>query len=380
MDTIWIEESLCKIDRKMRASIERNKGKIPALSINGRYDDRADTSKDWRIDDGLCWWTNGFWGGIMNQLFALTGFDPYLEVVKESEKLLDKCFPSLFLGLHHDTGFMWQPLSVARYMIDGNEESKKRGLLAATLLAGRFNPTGFIRAWNDNEESKETNRGWSIIDSMMNISTLFWASTEIEDPRFMLIAEKHAETTMKNAVREDGSVRHITEYDALTGTFVREHGGQGYGEGTAWTRGQAWGIYGFSNAYCHTGRKDFLDTAEKIAAFFISHTPEDYLIPVDFLQPAEPHIEDSTASAIAASAFIELYRHTQKEKYLELSLNLIHTLDKTRADYSKDCDGILQRCTGSYHGKADREINFVYADYYYIEALLKLIGKAVEIW
>lgn len=380
MDRVWAEDRLSLIDKKLRTVIERNKGAIPAIAINGHYDNRADMTRTWNADDGLCWWTNGFWGGIMNQMYAFSGFDGYLEEEKTSEELLDGCLPSLFKGLHHDTGFMWLPLSVARYMIDGNEKSEDRGLLAATLLMGRYNPNGYLRAWNDNPETGVNTRGWSIIDSMMNISILYWASTELDDPRFAMVAEKHADTTMRNAVREDGSVRHITEYDAETGKYLREYGGQGYAEGSAWTRGQAWGIYGFANSFCHTGREDFLATSEKIASFFMNHMKEDGHIPVDFLQPEEPHIEDSTAAAIASCGFFELYKHTNKEEYLETAMKMLKALDKDRSDYSPDTDNILQKCTGSYHGTKDREIGFVYADYYYIEALLKIAGKAIEIW
>ena len=112
----------------------------------------------------------------------------------------------------------------------------------------------------------------------------------------------------------------------------------------------------------------------------MSHMKEDGHIPVDFLQPEEPHIEDSTAAAIASCGFIELYKHTNKEEYLKTAMKMLKALDKDRTDYSPDTDNILQKCTGSYHGTKDREIGFVYADYYYIEALLKLAGKAIEIW
>ncbi len=376
MDAVSI---LKKIDKKLMASIRRNKGAIPAVTLNGHYDNRADSNKEFGVDDGLCWWTNGFWGGIANLMYFWTGNPVYMDVVKEDEELLDRCYtPSLFPGLHHDTGFMWLPLSVARYMQDKNEESKNRGLMAATVLAGRFNPEGFIRAWNDNNGNKRL--GWSIIDSMMNISLLYWATAVTADPRFAKIATIHASTTMKNAVREDGSVRHITEYDPQTGKYVCEHGGQGYAEGSAWTRGQSWGIYGFLNAYKHTGKKEFLDTSEKIAEFAISHIPGSYHIPVDYLQPEEPAIEDSTAAAITASALIDLAKETGKKKYMEVAVRLLEVLDEDRSDYSADTDGILLKCTGSYHGTWDREIGFVYADYYYIEALLKLENKCLMIW
>ena len=159
-------------------------------------------------------------------------------------------------------GFMFLPTAVADYKLTGNARSRKTALHAANLLAGRFNPAGgFIRAWNQSED-KDT-RGWAIIDSMLNISLLYWASEETKDPRFRKIAMMHADTTKAHFVRPDGSVKHIVEFDPETGEAVRSYGGQGYKEGSSWTRGQGWAVYGFVISYLHTGKQEYLDTAKE---------------------------------------------------------------------------------------------------------------------
>lgn len=384
METMeWLEETLSKISRKMQSVRERSKDKIPATVIDGVHDDRSDAGTDWDIDNGINWWTNGFWGGILWQMYHYTKDQRYAEIAEISEEKLDRCF-DMYYGLHHDVGFMWMPTAVADYRLTGNEKSKKRGLLAAQLLAGRFNPAGnFIRAWNDNgPEERPSNRGWAIIDCMFNISLLYWASDTINDPRYREIAMRHADTAAKYFVRENGSVRHIVEFDPVTGDMVRDYGGQGYCEGSAWTRGQTWALYGFTISYQHTGKESYLRTAEKVADYFISQIPEDGHIPVDFDQPGTPHIEDSTAAAIAAGGLLELAALIPEKEtvYTDAALLLLKTLSADRCDFRPETDGLLTHCTGSYHGTKDREINLTYADYYFIEALLKLKGSDFKLW
>lgn len=379
----FLEDTTAKFERKFHELMLRHRGEIPAVAKDGRYDNRADADIAWSPDNGIAWWTNGFWGGIMNQLYALTGKKEYLDEARASRRIIDGCFLSEFYyGLHHDVGFMWLPTAVADYMLTKDDEARRRGLMAAQLLAGRYNSAGrFIRAWNDpTEKDSPSTKGWAIIDCMLNISLLYWASEELGDPRYRTIAENHAETTMRNFVRPDGSVRHIVEFDPETGRYVCDYGGQGMEKGSSWSRGQSWGIYGFVNSYRHTGRQDFLATAEKIADYVISAIPEDGHIPADFRQPRELVFEDSTAAAVIACALTELDRIVPGKGYGKTAFVLASTLAKTRADFSADTDGILQRCTGSFNGKADREVNFVYADYYFLESLLKMQKKDVMFW
>lgn len=378
----WIQKIYEKVERKYQQVRERSKDKIPSSARNGVHDDRSDCSREWGVDDGLNWWTNGFFAGILWQLYQASGEERYAEIARISEEKMDSCFLEYY-GLHHDVGFMWLPTAVADYRLTGNQISRKRGLLAANLLAGRFNPAGkFIRAWNDLGEKETSNRGWAIIDCMFNIPLLYWASMELEDPRYRQIAICHADTAMQYFIRENGSVRHIIEFDAESGEYLGSYGGQGYGHGSSWTRGQTWALYGFTISYLHTGKQEYLDTAIRVADYFKGRLNSEFLVPIDFDQPVQPALEDSTAAAIAACGYLELAEILKEngKAYFETGVQLFQTLTEKRCDFSEDTDGILLKCSGSYHGTSDREINFVYADYYYVEALLRLLDKRFMIF
>ena len=382
-DNAWIDEAVEKIVKKMDLVSERSRNKIPYTAQNGVHDDRSREDQTFSADDGLNWWCNGFWAGMLWQMYHAAGNEKYAEIARISEEKLDRCF-SDYYGLHHDVGFMFLPSAVADYRLTGNPDSRKRGLHAANLLAGRFNPVGkFIRAWNDIPGSQDDTRGWAIIDCLFNIPLLYWASEETKDPRFGQIAKMHADTVMETFVRPDGSVRHIVEFDPCTGEMVRDYGGQGYGQGSSWTRGQTWGLYGFLMSYRHTGKQEYLDTAKRIAHYFIANIPEDGLIPVDFRQPAAPLWYDDTAAAIAACGLLEIAKEVgdlEKELYERAALKLLHALCREHCDFSMDSDCFLTKCTGSYHNEKDHEMPIIYGDYFFIEAMLKLKGQDVFLW
>ena len=378
---LWADEVINRIRNKMARVSEKNRDKIPyTTDENGNYDDRSDRNRSWRIDDGLNWWTNGFWGGILWLLYQDTGEDRYARIARISEERMDRCF-SDFYGLHHDVGFMYVPTAVADYRLTGNEVSRKRAMHAANLLAGRFNPAGrFIRAWNDLEN--EDTRGWAIIDCMFNLSLLYWASEESGDPRFRHIAMMHADTVMQYFVRLDGSVNHIVEFDPETGEMVRSLGGQGYGEGSSWTRGQGWALYGFMISYIHTGKQEYLDTAKKVAHYCMACIPESGLIPVDFRQPEQPAYEDSCGACVIAGGLLELAGRLpapEQAVYRNAALRILRAIDGQRADWSDSCDAIVQNCSAAYH--ADRHhFTMTYADYFFIEAVYKLKNIGRLLW
>lgn len=377
----WVGEALEKVREKMQWVSEKNRDKIPyTTGADGSYDDRSDESRGWGMDDGLNWWTNGFWGGIMWLLYQDTGEERYQEIARISERKLEKCFDQYY-GLHHDVGFMYLPTAVADYRLTGNEEGRRIGMHAANLLAGRFNPVGkFIRAWNQNGDNDT--RGWAIIDCLLNLSLLYWASEESGDPRFRQIAMMHADTVLANFVRPDGSVCHIVEFDPESGRMVKSYGGQGYGDGSSWTRGQGWAVYGFANSYTHTGKKEYLEAARKVADYCIANLPESGIIPVDFKQPPEPAWEDSCAACVIACGLLEVARHvsdSEKEKYENAAVKILRAIAENRADWTENCDAIVQNCTGAYHSP-DHHFTMVYADYYFIEGLYKLAGIGRLLW
>jgi unsaturated chondroitin disaccharide hydrolase len=372
----WVSEALEKVRKKIKATAEKNRDRIPyRTDADGNYDDNSEARGD---GSGLDWWTNGFWGGTLWKMYEDTGDESYAEIARISEKKLEKCFET-FTGLNHDVGFMYMLTAGADYRLTGNKDSLRTLLHAANLLAGRFNPVGYIRAWND---VWGDNVGWAIIDCMMNLSLLYTASELTKDPRFANVAKRHADTVIKAFIREDGSCCHIVEFDPETGERMRSMGGQGYGEGSSWTRGQAWGLYGFVISFIHTGDKKYLETAVKIADYCKKNVPDNGIIPIDFCQPKEPALEDCCGACIMACGFIELAKQLGEEKgkdYLETGKKILKAIAEERCDYSLDCDAFVQNCSASYHSK-DHNMTMNYADYFFIEGLQKLADIGSFYW
>lgn len=374
-DLVWAQETLERTAHKLEKVAQRSAEKIPYTTVDGVHDDKSG-------DKEIGWWTNGFWGGIMWQMYTLTGKEIYRNIAEQNEKKLDADLMD-YEKLDHDNGFKWLPTAVADYRVTGNRSSKNRGLLAAGNLAGRYNCAGkFIRAWNDWPNSKVDRRGWAIIDCMMNLPLLYWASEETGDPRFSQIAANHADTAMKAFIRGDGSANHIVEFDPASGEMIKSYGGQGYGEGSSWTRGQSWGLYGFMLSYLHTQNNAYLETAERIANYFIANIPDSGLIPVDFRQPEDVKLEDSTAAAIASCGLIELARQKdgrQQKIYLNAALKMLQALTKNSFNWNEEEDNLLTKCTAAYHDEK-HEFSIIYGDYFFLEALMKLADKELFIW
>ncbi|MBQ6562379.1 MAG: glycoside hydrolase family 88 protein [Clostridia bacterium] len=364
----WVGETKDKLDAKMAYGLKKANevDYMPYSSENGQW-------KETHIG----WWTNGFWPATMWQMFRMTGKDLYREEAVRTEKMLDKALQD-FKNLSHDVGFMWLIHSGVRYALEKNPDSYDRVLYAAEVLAGRFNPNGFIRAWNG-----KGREGWAIIDCMMNLPILYWASEVTGDPRYQLIAMKHADTSMKAFVRPDGSCNHIVIFDPDDGDFLDNPGGQGIESGSSWSRGQAWALYGFTLSYLHTGKQEYLDTAKRVAHYFISQITDDWVPRCDFRQPAEPDIRDNAAGNIAASGLLELARmvpECEGRFYYEAALKILRAQEKTCADWTEATPAVFTKCTSAYHDLPGRHIQMNYGDFYFVEAIGKLLGEKLLAW
>ena len=324
---------------------------------------------------GNGWWTGGFWPGLMWQLYAASPDPLFLQEARRAEALLAEEFRR-FRELNHDVGFMYLLSCGADAKLTGDEQAGWDTLHAASLMMGRFNPVGFFRAWDGPDRV-----GYAIIDCMMNLSLLFRASRMTGDPRFANAAVVHADTALREFLRENGSVSHIVEFDPATGKRVREHAGQGYCLGSSWSRGQAWGLYGFTLAWKNTGHARYLDAARKIAGYFIPKIRPDGLTDSDFEQPAGEERVDNLAGAIAACGLWELHRETGAEEYREAALRLTDGLLDHCCDWTKARCGVLTRCTASYHDDgAGRHTNITYGDYFLAEMLGKINGTDPMLW
>lgn len=349
---------------KTSSMIEKIGDKSPHVAgADGQYDDM-------RYD----WWTSGFWPGLLWVMYDMTKEPQYKQAAwswddKLERKMLE---PNNF---HHDVGFQFLPTAVLKYKLTGDEAARRKGLFAANFLAGRFNLAGqFLRAWNQDK------LGWSIVDSSLNLSLLFWASEETQDPRFSHIAKAHASTVVQYFIRADGSVNHIVSFDPESGSFIESLGGQGADHHSSWSRGQAWALYGMANTYRYTGDSKFLHAAQRVAHYFIACLPEDYVPHWDFRasETLEGMPRDTSAAACAASGLIELAQllpPLEGSVYLRAAQRILLSLSKHYATWKKlEHEAILLEGTGHYPAGQNVNVSLIYGDYYYVEAIAKLRG------
>lgn len=370
MNNQWINEVYDKINNKLSVVAPRVKGKLPYTTSDGIYNNKLDSNPGW--------WTNGFWAGMMWLMYQATNNDVYKAAAEDSEKLLDVALYD-FERLHHDVGFMYHLSSGANYRINGNQNSKARTMLAASVLMSRFNLQGdFLRAWNG-----EANKGKSIIDSMMNLPLLYFASREYADARYEMVAKKHADKTIENHIRQDGSVVHIVENDPIHGGKVGELAGQGYSEGSSWSRGQAWALYGYALSYKYTLDSKYLDVAKQVAHYFIACVSDDYLPKCDFRSPKEPVIYDATAGAIAACGLLEIACHVldfEKSLYETAAINLLQAMEEKFCNWSNEEESIVVMGTERYDDPEGHHMPIIYGDFFFVEAILRLKGEEFRIW
>jgi unsaturated chondroitin disaccharide hydrolase len=368
----WLQAVYVKILEKELAVIKRTGLKIPyTTDERGRFTDQYEKNPGW--------WTNGFWMGILWLIYQETSDSALCESAENLELKMDSILYDS-LKTDHDVGFIWHLSSVSNWRITGNPEAKRRGMIAANYLMSRFNTAGeFITAWNHAERE-----GWSIIDTMMNLPLLYWAGKETGFDRYKRVAMLHADKTMENAIRPDGSVIHVIEYSLQDGSVVCLHKGQGYEAGSSWTRGQAWAIYGFMLSYIHTGEIRYLETAKRVAHYFLASVAAyDYIPPVDFRSPAEPKYSDTTAGAIAACGLIELARALdntyEADMYFTGAVKLLKALDEKHSDYGLESDALIHNGSEGYPPH-NVHMDIIYGDYFFLEAIFKLCGKNYCLW
>ncbi len=370
----WIDETWNKIDKKLSRVTIRSREKLPYTTINGVHDDKKETN--------VCWWTNGFWGGMNWLMYLGTGNEEYKKTAERSEELLDGALKR-YKELHHDVGFMWHITSGANYRITGNENSCVRNLYAASTLASRYNIDGdFIRAWNRDYY------GYSIIDCLMNIPLLYWASREVGDSRFQKVAMRHMDMALRDHIRPDGSVNHIVDHELDKVGVKQILAGQGYTADSCWSRGLSWAIYGAVLSYIHAEKAEYLEAAKKCADYFIKYCKVTNYIPVvDFLSPKEPVYYDSTAGVCAACGMLEIAKYVSQEEgryYTAEAIKLLQACDEHFCNYKDDEDALVLMGTERYpHNEQQMKgvhIPIIYGDFFFVEALCKLKGIDFLIW
>ena len=315
------------------------------------------------------WWCSGFFPGVCWYTYKLSGEEAMKEMaLKESAKLLDVSG----LSGDHDLGFQVLPSSGEAYVETGDPLYLKTIRAAATELAARFSPVaGVMKSWNGHKFTFPV-----IIDNMMNLELLTRASKLFNVPEWKEIAVTHARTTMRNHFREDGSCYHLVDYNPEDGSIIRKQTVQGYADESAWARGQAWALYGFTMMYRETQEEDFLQQAEKVAAFLLPRLEGRPVPPWDFDAPEESIAQDdASAGAIMASAFFELATLTKDsasaERYKAQAVATLKALcgEKYLAGEGEVGGFLLKHSTGHYPAGKEVDVPLTYADYYFIEAI-----------
>ncbi|WP_036646078.1 glycoside hydrolase family 88 protein [Paenibacillus pini] len=337
------------------------------------------------ISNELCYewgenndWIDGFYTGLLWLSYEYSGDDFYKQTaMQQLESYRHRLEHHIVLD-HHDIGFLYSLSAVAEWRITGSEEARQLALSAADKLVERFRESfEAIQAWGQADDPD--NGGRIIIDCLMNIPLLFWAHEQTGKVAYYDIAMKHAQKSLRFLIRGDGSSYHTFYFDLQNGNCLRGGTHQGFLDGSTWSRGQAWGIYGFAISYRYTKDPMYLDTAKRLARYFIEHLPEDHVSYWDFDVKVEDGTpRDSSATAITACGILEILDLVPPDDadraYLQEALMQMMTslVDNYSTQNIPNVEGLLQH--GSYHVRGNQAPDnyMIWGDYYYLEALVRM--------
>ncbi|MDB5119816.1 MAG: glucuronyl hydrolase [Sphingobacteriales bacterium] len=358
------------VDKQLKLSAQQYKGMLKEFQDTKYFPQSVNKDGSYKKKTSE-WWCTGFFSGSLWNLYDYTK-DQELKsgAIKWTEALEKEQYNK---GTH-DLGFMLYCSYGNGYRLTKNEAYKPILLQGAESLSTRFDPkVGVIKSWENFKEFKYP----VIIDNMMNLEFLFWASKVSGNNKYRDLSIVHADNTLKNHFRPDNSSYHVIAYDSV-GNVLAKKTAQGAADNSAWARGQAWGLYGYTVMYRETKQKRYLDQAVKIANFYINHPnmPKDKVPYWDFNAPDIPNEErDASAAAISASALLELSKYVKKDlgkKYNSFAEDVLVSLSSP--EYfaaSGNNNFILKHSTGHKPAKSEIDTPIIYADYYYIEALLR---------
>lgn len=353
-------------------SLALNENKIPRTEENGKivwatkYSESGEPVFDWTI---------GFFPGSCWYLYETTGDEKWKEAAIQLQQGIQ---PFKNNTKSHDLGFVFYCSFGHALRLTGNDAYKDVLIEAGNSLLHRFNPkVGCIQSW-DVDKGWQSKRGWQfpvIIDNMMNLELLFELTKLTGDSKYGEIAISHADVTLKNHFREDNSSYHVIDYNPQNGEVRKRNTAQGYSHESAWARGQAWGLYGYTVCYRYTKNQKYLEQASRIATYIINNPnlPEDGIPYWDYNAPDIPNEpRDVSAAAITASALIELNRYTEGQ-FQEFADKLIDNLSSDRylVPLQSETKFVLNHSVGSIPHGAEIDGPLIYADYYYLEALVR---------
>jgi unsaturated chondroitin disaccharide hydrolase len=340
-----------------------------------RMPQNYDISSGKMVTSDTKWWCAGFFPGTLWYLYDYSKNESIKKIAEERLNLME---PEKHFTGNHDLGFMMYCSYGNAYRITKNDKYKKILDTAAMSLASRFRPKiQSIQSWDSSKNFKCA----VIVDNMMNLELLTWVSNNGGDPRFGEIARIHANTTMQRQFRPDNAAFHVLDYSLATGTLLRKTTWQGYSDSSAWSRGQGWAVYGYTMMYRLTKDEKYREQANKIAAFILNHPnyPKDGIPYWDFDAPNIPDaLRDASAGALMASAFIELSDYVTgplKQKYITAAETILTTLSSSQYLATKGTNGgfLLKHSVGALPLKGEVDVALTYADYYFVEAMLRYL-------
>lgn len=350
-----LRETLTKVINKADKNMRLKE--FPYITENGKW-----------VTTTNGYWTGGFWVGVLWLSYKISSDKKYKKLAYNWLKLLEKRKNDK--NMLFDLGFMFFPSFVLGYKITNDNYLKRVALEAADTLSIFFNESSGFVCHEITINGKKAGR--TIIDVMMNLPLLWWAYEETDDKKYYNIAYTHSKRTIEEFIRDDYSTIQTIDFDLETGEIIRKITGQGYNDESCWSRGQAWAIYGFTLAYKTSKDGIFLKATEKLADYFISNLPEDYVPYWDFNDP-KPLVKDSSAAAIACSGLLTLSGLSKKEEFKEVALKISNSLS---ANYlNKEDDGILKH--GCFYKPKNIGVDesLMWGDYYFIEALIKVLEE-----
>jgi unsaturated chondroitin disaccharide hydrolase len=360
----WQHEALEYSLARLRENLA-NLCDFPELTENGH----------WRtVQDGG--WVGGHWVGLLWLGFAHT---KDLSFESAARVWAARLAPRQFDTTTHDLGFLFELSHIRGFELTADESLKTPALQAAESLCLRFNPRGgYFQAWGPLDAAPGL-RGRAIVDTLMNLNLLFWASQQTGDPKFAQMAETHASTVMKYQIRPDYSTAHVINFDPESGRFLRQDTHQGLSADSCWSRGQSWAVYGFGDCYRATGDPVFMETACHLAEYALANLPADRVPYWDYHSLNIPDdVRDSSAAAILASGL--------------LNLSELEPIPEAASRWSSQAEAMLQSLWENYSSRGTSEPSIlihgtrskphalmdhglIYGDYYFFEALMKSLAK-----
>jgi unsaturated chondroitin disaccharide hydrolase len=363
-------EAAASSDRLFRESLDYALGKLRQVAPNVTSFPEETKFEKWTyVNSGG--WVGGFWPGMHWLAFLDSGDEQFRRWAVESALRLS---PRRTDTSSHDLGFLFYPSWVTAYRLTGDVSWRDGAVQAASSLIQRYNDKGrFIRAWG--ALGTPNNAGRAIMDTMMNLDLLTFASEQTGEPRFLDVAVAHALTTRAKFIRPDGSTPHVFDFNPDTGEDIGPNTNQGYSPTSCWSRGQAWGIYGFTTMYRRSHRREFLDAARKLADYALDALTPDHIPVWDFRSPLAPNdVKDSSAGAVMACGLLDLAAASGRLSYRLAALRILDALCRTcLTTRSERHEAILARGTRNRRTEAGIEVSLPYGDYYLMEALLRVL-------